>query len=275
MIMRKLEKSESYGATGSILFGILLLLLLFLIKLSYSETRDEGGGDLNIVDLEKSFSGGGNSGQGFFRPEPASVVEPVKPVSSPKPASPAPNYLTQDFDPSIAIEKAAAEQRLKEAAEQKRIEEERLAEQRRKEEEQARRIAEIRSRTQGSFANSGSSEQGTSSGSGSASGNTGTGLGTNSGSAGGGAGAGTSFKLGNRKTEALPKPTDNARVEGIIVVDIKVDEAGNVIDVSIGQGTTITEKSTRNAVLEAARKSRFTKGDKTEIGTITYYFSLN
>lgn len=283
--MRKLEKSEIYGATGSVTVGILILLLLFLLKFSYMQKEEDSGDGLSIADLEQSFSGGGGGGHsGFFRPEPASALEPVKPAVS-KPIPPAPSqYLTQNFDESAAIERAATEQRRLEEQERQRITEaERL-----KAEEQARRIAEIRSRTQNSFSGSstatgGGTGNGSGSGTGSGTGTgTGTGSGTGSGSGGGngsgtgkGTGSGTSFKLGNRKTEILPKPADNVAVEGVIVVDITVDEDGKVTEATIGKGTTITEPATRNAVLVAAKKARFTKGDKIEIGTITYYFTLN
>ena len=152
---------------------------------------------------------------------------------------------------NIEVERTAVEQRRREEAEQRRIEEARLA--------------EIRSRTQGSFESSSGTGSGSSTGTSSI-----TSSGTNKGIS-----TETPFKLGNRKAEILAKPTDNAAVEGTIVVDITVDEKGNIIEATIGSKTTITETTTRTAVLEAARKSKFSKGDKTEIGTITYIFTVN
>jgi len=63
-------------------------------------------------------------------------------------------------------------------------------------------------------------------------------------------------------------------VVGKIVVEIAVDASGNVVSATIGQGTNITEASARSAALSAARKAKFTKGERTEIGTITYNFKL-
>jgi outer membrane biosynthesis protein TonB len=281
LIVKKLEKSEIYGASGSILFGILLLLLLFLIKLSLSEKSRLPDGDEGLsVDLENSLGGGGYQ---YIQPVPVSVIEtPAPQVTTPAKPAPAveqPVQNTQELEEAIVLRKAE-EQRRREVAEQQRIEAARQAEQRRIQEEQARRRAEIEAKTKGAFANNGNSggaTSGANSGNGGGT-NGGTGSGAGEGNAGGagtGKGTGVSFKVGNRKSSALPKPTDNTVVEGIIVVEITVDEEGNVTEASIGKGTTIADVVPRNAVLAAARKAKFTKGDKVEMGTITYNFVLN
>ncbi|MDR1592533.1 MAG: energy transducer TonB [Prevotellaceae bacterium] len=70
-------------------------------------------------------------------------------------------------------------------------------------------------------------------------------------------------------------PPYNSNEEGRIVVDIRVDDSGNVTSATIAKGTNITDNQLRNVTLEAARKIKFTSATGgTAMGTITYNFSL-
>ncbi len=69
-------------------------------------------------------------------------------------------------------------------------------------------------------------------------------------------------------------PNYTSNVEGKITVAIRVDEAGRVVSASIGSPTTISEKKTRDASLQAAKRTKFSKGQGTSVGTITYHFKL-
>lgn len=73
----------------------------------------------------------------------------------------------------------------------------------------------------------------------------------------------------------LPMPSNNFKQEGKVVVQIRVNAAGNVIATTIVDGTTVADKQTQQLALDAAKKAKFTEGDQEQIGTITYIFKLN
>ena len=76
----------------------------------------------------------------------------------------------------------------------------------------------------------------------------------------------------------LPKPSYSAQVEGRVVVQIKVNQYGEVTDAIPGvEGTTVTDKNLWNAARNAALKAHFNqKADAPAVqeGTITYIFKL-
>lgn len=72
----------------------------------------------------------------------------------------------------------------------------------------------------------------------------------------------------------IAKPNYNRDVEGIITVNIRVDENGNVTNTSIGRPTTISDGQTQREALEAARKTKFSAGKNAAIGTISYNLKL-
>jgi TonB family protein len=77
---------------------------------------------------------------------------------------------------------------------------------------------------------------------------------------------------------ALPKPSYSVQNEGIVVVDIWVDNYGNVQKaVAGGQGTTVTDKTLWAAARAAAMKAHFNQSmdaPALQQGTITYIFKL-
>ena len=77
---------------------------------------------------------------------------------------------------------------------------------------------------------------------------------------------------------SLPKPSYNAQLEGTVVVQVKVDQYGNVTEAVPGvEGTTVTDKGLWNAARNAAMKAHFnTSADApvVQMGTITYKFKL-
>ncbi len=76
----------------------------------------------------------------------------------------------------------------------------------------------------------------------------------------------------------LPKPSYSAQSEGRVVVQIKVNQYGEVTDAIPGvEGTTVTDKNLWNAARNAALKAHFNqKADApaVQLGTITYIFKL-
>ena len=107
-------------------------------------------------------------------------------------------------------------------------------------------------------------------------GDAGVGKGDGKGSGGDGEGSGTSFSLAGRGAKSLGKPSSSTEKVGNVVVEIKVDKDGNVIEAKGGQrGTTLWDSNLWRLCEQAARKSKFTANpDAPEVqkGTITYIF---
>ncbi|MBR0539521.1 MAG: TonB family protein [Bacteroidales bacterium] len=94
----------------------------------------------------------------------------------------------------------------------------------------------------------------------------------------GGKGNGTGYDLGGRGHKHLGSPPKEFPEEGHIVVEIWVDQEGNVVRTAIAKGTDINNNEMRNMALDAARKSKFVadpNAPKEQKGTITYTFVHN
>ncbi|MCG8700619.1 MAG: TonB family protein [Bacteroidales bacterium] len=91
-------------------------------------------------------------------------------------------------------------------------------------------------------------------------------------------GTGISASLAGRSPVALPKPSFNVQEEGKVVVEVKVDRDGNVIEANPGaKGSTTWNSALLAAAKRAALRSKFTsKSDAPfhQKGTITYVFKL-
>lgn len=107
-------------------------------------------------------------------------------------------------------------------------------------------------------------------------GSTGVGEGSGKGSGGEGGGSGISFSLAGRGSKSLPLPTATSSENGSIVVEIRVDQEGNVVFAkAVWKGTTLTDTNLWRRCEQAAKKSKFTaKPDAPELqpGKITYIF---
>ncbi len=77
---------------------------------------------------------------------------------------------------------------------------------------------------------------------------------------------------------ALPLPIYSVQNSGVVVVSIKVDQYGKVLEAVPGaQGTTVTDKTLWEAAKKAALESRFNMSSTAppvQGGTITYKFNL-
>lgn len=107
-------------------------------------------------------------------------------------------------------------------------------------------------------------------------GSTGVGEGSGKGSGGEGGGCGIAFSLAGRGSKSLPLPTATSPENGSIVVEIRVDQEGNVVFAkAVWKGTTLTDTNLWRRCEQAAKKSKFTANpDAPELqkGTITYIF---
>ena len=222
----------------------------------------------NLVDVEEEI-------------KETKEVEPVK-KSPPKPtpavkktqASP----TTQDMEKTVAIseaKKAETEKKRKQDADAE-VKRKAQAEADQKAQAEADRKKNINSQMAGLFGNgSGNGSRGNTHGTGTQGSPSGNGsVGKVSGVGGKG-----SYDLGGRGVGSggLILPSYNVDDYGTVVVDIIVDPKGNVLETSIGRGTTTTNSSLRNESLRAAKRTKFNIVTTTnnQKGTITYRFNLN
>jgi TonB family protein len=86
---------------------------------------------------------------------------------------------------------------------------------------------------------------------------------------------GNSWSLSGRGIKGtLPQPANTFNQEGRVIIEIRVNAAGNIVS-AVVKGGNISDKQTQQLALEAARKAKFTEGDHDQIGTITYNFKFN
>lgn len=95
----------------------------------------------------------------------------------------------------------------------------------------------------------------------------------------GGKGNGAGYDLGGRGAKSLHRPNDDFPEEGIVVVDIWVNRAGQVTRAEVAtKGTTIINQAMREKAKQAAMRSAFASdpnAPKEQHGTITYTFVIN
>ncbi len=254
-----MNKPQVYSSFVTIVVAILIVLLLMFIYMPFNKEEKEEG-------LMISF---GDGIEGWGEMPPSVVVSSIPQTATPPAAKE--DLMTQDIEETIDFEAQKQEQEKKRQeqiiAEQKRQEElerQRIeAEQKRIEAEKAAKTAKA-NQMAGVFGQQISGVGQTS------------GSGTAGNPAGKGSSGGNSWSLNGRDLKgSLYKPSYNSNEEGKVVVSIRVNESGNVIDTSIAAGTTIADANLRNAAMDAAKKTKFSSGNNIAIGTITYNFKLN
>ncbi len=299
------NRYRSHGFVGTIIFHTLLVLMLLFMALKNVPMEEEG----LLVNFGDSDTGMGAEEPKYNEPEAARPVETVPATPPPPPATSSKDKVTaekintQDFEEAAALKKE--EDRKKKEADKKRKEEEkrikdeqdRIDRERRQEEERvrkeeerkkqeaaekARKAQEARDNIAKGFAGKGTGNS-TSEGEAGGLGNQGklTGDPNSTNREGSGLGnQGNSFSLSGRSlVGALPKPAYRSNDEGKVVVEIVVDKYGKVTNARVlSKGTTIQNTALWNVATDAALKARFnenTSAAATQVGTITYYFSLD
>jgi len=88
-----------------------------------------------------------------------------------------------------------------------------------------------------------------------------------------------SFNLSGRSVIGeMPQPSYEVNLQGTVVVDITVDQNGNVVNArAISRGSTVSNATLWKAAEEAAKRTKFTRTADVlvQYGTITYIFRLN
>ncbi len=257
--MTQKTKRHIIASVGTALFMFLLFLLLWFVYITAYVPEEEEGVEIAFGEVEEA--GGYMAEQSEAMPLPA--PEPAAPV---QPASPAEEeMLTSEEQEALALDEA---KKKREAEEKARLEAERKAREAAEAEKKAKETEAIAKANQfGSLFG----QSGNTTGSGDSQGN-----GQKGNPIGHGSVGGNSWSLAGRGIKGtLPTPSNNFKQEGKVVVQIRVNAAGQVIDARETTGGTISDKQTVQLALEAARKAKFTEGDHDQIGTITFIFKLN
>lgn len=267
------QRSHIEATLGTILSMVLLLLLLWFITMGVPTMQEDEGIEVAFGVAEE---GGG------YEPQQTEAMPPVTTVAPPPtPAAPSSNDLiVQEDEESLALQRQQEEKRKKELADAERLRREKAEAEARAEAERIARekaLAEQRAKEQAAIdkANAFGSLFGTNgsdaTGSGDSQGNSQKGNPVGHGSVGG-----NEWSLSGRGAKAIPVPGKQFNQEGKVVVSIRVNAAGDVIDAKLGAGSTISDQATIKLAIDAAKQAKFTPSDNSQqMGTITYYFKFN
>ena len=256
------KKSNTIAAIGTVIFMLLVFLLLWFICVNRTqEPEDEG--------IEVAF--GTSEEGGGYQPEQTAggLEEAVAPP--PAPQEPSNNDLiAQEDEESIEVQRQREEEKARQKAEKERLERERQERERAEAEKRAKEQAAIAKANQlgALFGNTGGSGSGDTQGD-SQRGNSEVGQGSS---------GGNDWSLKGRSLlKALPKPSNDFKQEGKVVVAIIVDKNGKVVSAKATEGTTISNDATIQLALKAAYKAEFSFTDRPDkqFGTITYIFKFN
>ena len=275
--MTKQTKSHIIASFGTIFSMCLAFLLLCWLQVTAPVLTEEEGIVVAFGDAEE--------GGGMPDVRPLDEITQVEQIPAPAaPSRPSDNDLiVQDDEESLTLAKQTEETKRKAEEEElirKRKEEEvraeaeriakekALAEQKAKEQEAINKANQLAAL----FGQAGTTE-GANADNASASNN----ASTKGNPVGQGMGVtnGAQWTLYGRDVKRLPKPSSDFAQDGVVVVNIMVDVAGNVSNATIADGTTISDRATQQLALQAARQAKFTEGETPQIGRITYTFKLN
>lgn len=267
------QRSHTEATLGTILAMVLLFLLLWFLSMGVPVLEEDEGIEVAFGITEE---GGGYEPQ-QSESVPAATVAP--PPSSSAPSSN--DLITQEDEESLALQRqrekearrkqelADAERKRKEQAEaEARAEAERIAKEQALAEQRAKEQAAIdKANALGSlFGNNGAGATGSGDSEG---------AGQKGNPIGHGSIGGNDWSLTGRGAKAIPRPGQNFEQEGKVVVSIRVDGNGDVIEAKLGAGSTISDQATIKLALDAARQAKFTASDNSQqMGTITYYFKF-
>ena len=271
--MTKKQERHIVATVGTILFMLLIFLLLWFVRLNAVVPEQEEGVEIAFGEVEEAG--------GYMAEESEAVPLPTpEPVAPEQPSAPSDNDLmTQEDEEALALRKAQEEkEKARKQAEAERLQREKEEKARLEAERKAREAAEAERKAKEAEAIAKANQMGSLFGN--SGNNTGSGDSQGSGQKGNpvghGSSGGNSWSLAGRGIKGtLPQPANNFDQAGKVVVQIRVNAAGQVVDARETTGTNVSDKTTIQLALEAAKKAKFTEGDHDQIGTITYIFKLN
>ena len=237
---------------------LLVFLILWFGYMRAVAPEEDEGVEIEFAEIEDAEEPA-EASAAAYAPEPsdAAPAAPASPApevaTSPTPVSPPDVILSEEE--TLALERARKEKEEREAAERarKQKEAEAIA--------KANEMGSLFGRTDGTNKEGDGTAQGD---------------GQKGNPIGHGSSGSNSWSLNGRGLRGtLPKPANTFNQAGKVVVQIRVNAAGQVIDARETTGGNISDKATIQLALEAARKARFTEGTQDQIGTITYIFQLN
>jgi periplasmic protein TonB len=255
------DKNQRIGIIGTLLFHVMVLLIFIFFGLKVPVP-------LPYQSIMINF-GTSDQGSGKIQPEEVQQVNaPPTNVNNPQPEKSNPvktnsEVLTQDNTEAISVENKKVKQKDPEL--------EPVKEPEKKVNEKA--LFPGKSNTSKNSSSEGETgqpgDQGDPSGSKNATSHVGTPT-----------GGGDSYSLDNRKVLYKVKPNYDCQEQGKVVVTIKVDKNGNVIQATPGtRGTTNTAACLMSRAEEAALKTKWEPNPNAtqefQQGTITYNFILN
>ena len=255
------------GGIAAFVYAVSVLCLLLLVKFTLDNTEDDGNGILINFRNVESAAPGADMAMNDQIAEPAPSQQPSGADDQ--------EQLTQDFEDAPVVEqveKKVKKEQPKTETKKKNTSETTTATPAEKPRE-VNKKALFPGRTAGSKSSSdgtgtGKGNQGDLAGSPEGA-HDGTGLGT----------SGNSANLSGRSLiGALPKPDYRAREQGRVIIEIVVDQQGNVTSAAYRSVGSTTQNSVLvNAALRAARQAKFNVDDNAPIsqrGTITYNFRM-
>ena len=259
--MNQEQQNKTQALCGSFIFMVLLFLFLWFMTISIPVPEEDEG-------IEVAF--GAVQDAGGFESRQSEAV-PVPAQTAPAPAKPVPSnndLMTQEDEESLALQRAQDEKRRHEQelalAEQQRLEREKAEAERQAKEQAA--IDKAKDVVDDLFPKNGNNANG--SGDGKGDGQKGNPVGRGSQGAG-------AWSLAGRECLTMGQPSKDFKQEGVVVVNIQVDAAGNVTSATVGAGTYVSDNATLQIALKAARETKFSKGSSNiQIGTITYTFKF-
>lgn len=270
--MTKKQERHIVATIGTVLFMVLVFLLLWFLRLFAVAPEQEEGIEVAFGEVQEA---------GGYMPEQSEAV----PLPAPEPAAPeqvsAPSdndLMTQEDEEALALRREQErKERERKQAEAERLQREREEKARIEAERKAREAAEAERKAKEAEAVANANKFG------SLFGNTGntTGSGDSQGSGqkgnpvGHGSNGTASWSLAGRGIKGtLPQPANTFNQEGRVIVEIRVNAAGQVVS-AVHKGGNVSDKQTIQLALDAAKKAKFTEGDHDQIGTITYNFKFN
>lgn len=277
-----LKKNKVIGIVCTVVLHLLVLLLLFLLKLTVPAEQEEGGVPVMLGNTE--LAGGEADPYTLTEVDMMPSEAPAAQEAAETPAVEQP-MITQQDEPSLQVKKETPKKETpkKEQPKKTPVKTETQTVNKPKEKTEAEKRAEAEKAAAQAAANKiagafGKGSQMGSKGNASGAGLQGSPTGNSSTGKTSGVGGYGTFDLNGRSLGSgkLPVPVYNVQDEGRVVVTIVVNPTGQVISTSINKRTNTVNPALRKAAEEAARKARFNAVDgvNNQSGTITYYFKL-